>query len=194
MNKMQLTVKLKQAGMTAAEIGVVTGSMILTKKFLDFNMLFKNKIAKDPKFSESFIIKHQGGVRFGLGLAAAVYFQNPWVKLIFLGVAAEGAITEIRTLTTDSTGVSFFDKIGAADTRVDDAELLQMAAQYDNTMGAMNPTTMYPTGTGAINPTTEFPTSVAGYNQSAVNLSESIPMYTAGSSDNDYRPYVRIVA
>lgn len=186
--KLQIKAVAKEAGMTALEVGTVAGAMILTKKLLDFNILFKNKIASDPTFAQGFFIKHQGGIRFAAGLAGAAYFKNPWVKLAFIGIAAEGLITEVRALTTDAAGVAFFDKIGQADTRVTDDELLQLAAQYDNQMGATNPTTQYPTYVAWNNPTTQYPTTVSGkYNQPGVDLTRSIPMYTAGKTNYQVR-------
>lgn len=181
MSKIQLKYKLKEAGMTAAEVGVVAGSMILTKKFLDFNQLFKNKIASDPTFANGFIMKHQGGVRFAIGLGGAVFIKNPWIKLAFIGIALEGLITEVRTLTTDETGVAFFDKIGYAGNSTTDQQLLDMAARYNAQMGA-NPTTMYPTSVAAVNPTRQYTTQVAGMPR--INLTNSIPMYTAGRNAN----------
>ena len=124
MAKFNFKEKGKVIAMTGAEIGVLGGSMILTKKFLDFEVLFKNAIAKDPAYKDKWYIKHQGGVKFGAGLIAASFISNPWLKMIALGVALEGFISEVRTVTTDKEGVAFFDKIGAAST---DAELEQLA-------------------------------------------------------------------
>lgn len=106
--------KAKVAGMTVAEVGVLTGGIILTKKFLDFNTLFKNKIAADPTFADQWYIKHQGAIKMVVGALAAAHVSNPWLKLLCIAVAVEGAITEARVLTTDEAGVSFFDKIGRA--------------------------------------------------------------------------------
>ena len=132
--------KAKVAGMTVAEISVLTGTIVLTKKFLDFNVLFKNKIAADPTFANKWYIKHQGAIKLVGGALAAAHVDNPWLKLLFIGVAIEGAITELRTVTTDDAGVSFFDKIGrnpandAANAQAD-AILIDMARKSDRTAG-----------------------------------------------------------
>lgn len=150
----------KVALLTGGEIGVLGGSMILSKKFLDFNQLFKNKIAADPTFADKWYIKHQGAIKVGIGLIGATFIKNPWVKLIFIGIALEGFITEVRVLTTDAAGNAFFDKIGKTMERpkIDD-ELLRKAEEAKRSLSG-NPTTMYPTGVGMVNPTTEFPTGV----------------------------------
>jgi hypothetical protein len=158
MAKYNFKEKGKLAMMTAAEVGTVGVSMLVTKKFLDFNTLFKNQIAKDPTYADKWFIKHQGAIKFGAGIIAAIHVDNPWLRLAFIGVAVVGFIEETRVLTTDKdTGESFFDKIGKGkgNYRVSDEELYQAAM-----MGQDNPTDKYPTFVGAENPTTEYPTTV----------------------------------
>jgi len=116
--------KGKMAMMTAAEIGVVGGSMLLSQKFLDFNTIFKNQIAADPTYKDKWFIKHQGAIKFAVGVLAAVHIQNPWLRLLAFGVAANGLVQEIRVLATKD-GQPIFDAIG---NRKDlDAKLLQAA-------------------------------------------------------------------
>jgi len=103
--------KSKMAFMTAGEITVVGGSMLLSQKFLDFNVLFKNQIAKDPAYTEKWFIKHQGAIKFAVGVIAAIHIQNPWLRLLAFGVAANGLVQEVRVLAVKD-GAPMFDKIG----------------------------------------------------------------------------------
>jgi hypothetical protein len=102
----------KRGFMTVAEVSVVGGSMLLTTKFLDFETLFKNQIAKDPTYKDKWFIKHQGAIKLVAGATAAAYVKNPWLKLLFIGVAANGFIQEVRVLTTKADGTNFFNQIG----------------------------------------------------------------------------------
>lgn len=156
----------KAGGMTAAEVAVVGVSTLATKKFLDFRMIFKNQIAKNPAFENNFIIRHQGLFKFGLGVAGAIFIKNPWVRMISLGVALEGFISEARVLTTPKGGAAFFDAIGQSAVQAGqmselDRELLEAARQeMTSTSGQENPANRYPTAVGAM----DWPPSVDLYN------------------------------
>lgn len=113
----------KMAVMTAGEIGVVGGSMLMSQKFLDFNILFKNQIAADPKYAQKWFIKHQGGIKFAIGVLAAINIKNPWLRLLAFGVAANGLVQEVRVLATKD-GQPMFDRIGQNEL---DKKLLQAA-------------------------------------------------------------------
>lgn len=115
--------KSKMAMMTAGEIAVVGGSMLMSQKFLDFNLLFKNQIAKDPAYANKWFIKHQGAIKFSVGVIAAVHIKNPWLRLLAFGVAANGLVQEVRVLATKD-GQPMFDKIGQNDL---DKKLLEAA-------------------------------------------------------------------
>jgi len=112
MNTSKFSSIAKHAGMTVAEVAVVGGSMLLTTKFLDFETLFKNQIAKDPTYKDKWFIKHQGAIKLVAGATAAAYVKNPWLKLLFIGVAANGFIQEARVLTAKDDGTNFFNQIG----------------------------------------------------------------------------------
>lgn len=117
----------KKTFMTAAEVGVIGGGMIITKKFLDARTIFAKQIEKDPSFAEKYFVKHQGAVKLIAGGAAATMVKNPWLKLVFIGVALEGFISEARTLSTNkTTGVALFESIGAEKTDID-REMLEAA-------------------------------------------------------------------
>ena len=103
---------LIKAGKTMGEVAVVGGSMLMTTKFLDFETLFKDKIAADPTFKDNFFIKHQGGVKFAAGCLLAASIKNPWVKLLGIGIAGAGFIQEARVLTQSADGSNFFKQIG----------------------------------------------------------------------------------
>lgn len=112
MNTSRFMTHAKRAGMTVAEVAVVGGSMLATTKFLDFEILFKNQIEKDPTFKDKWYIKHQGAIKLVAGAAAAAYIKNPWLKLVAIGVAANGFIQEVRVLTQKEDGTNFFNQIG----------------------------------------------------------------------------------
>lgn len=173
----KLTYVVKTAGKTGLEVAIVGGSMIATKHLLDFNKIFKKKIADDPKFAESFVIKHQGAIRLGAGLIGAAYFKNPYLKLMFLGIAVEGFITEARQLTKDASGNSAIEQIGGAPS---DQDLLEVAAQYDNNMGGYNPTDEGRISVAGHNPTNDGRISVAGSYDGPIDLNSQIP-YSVGA-------------
>ena len=165
---------VKVAGMTAGEVAVLGTGMLLTKKFLDFNVLFKKQIEKNPKLADAWYIKHQGIIKIAVGVLAAAYIKNPWLRLLAIGVAAEGFISEVRVISTNKDGVSFFDKIGNKPQTGQaelDAELLRLAQEeIKNASGQENPTEMWPSAVGQqSNPTEMYPTAV-GYNMPATQL------------------------
>jgi len=166
----------KIATMTAGEVAVLGGSMILSKKFVDFNTLFKNKIAADPKFADNWYIVHQGGIKFIGGVAAAAYIRNPWVRMIAIGIAIEGIITEVRVLTTDKTGAAFFDKIGQDNQSLIDQDLIEAAKKQ---ISGSSVTDQYGSGVGQ--PVSEEYRSGVGYpftamDQEISNVGASIIM------------------
>lgn len=132
----------KIALISAGEVAVIGTSMILSKKFLDFNTLFKNKIAADATFVNKWYMKHEGAIKFVAGVAAATFIpaKYPWLRIVALGVAAGGFIQEVRFWTTDAAGNAFFDKVGAADDSAENEEMRRIAEQYtrqiDSTSGA----------------------------------------------------------
>lgn len=165
---------VKIAGLTIAEVGVVGTSMLLQKKFLDFKTIFAKQIAKDPKFADNFLIKHEGLVKLVAFTLAASYIKNPWIKLALIGVAAGGFIQEVRVFTNNKDGVNFFDQIGQPiQTGAENNELDEemMKAAEEATSGS-NVTTEYYTAVGknkARNPTTNYPIAVG------LKLTNSLP-------------------
>lgn len=117
---------LKNTASAVKDVAVVGGGMILTKKFLDAKVLFAKQIEKDPKFADKFFVKHQGAVKLIGGSLAAGMVKNPLLKLLFVGAAIEGFISEARTLSTNKDGVALFESIGA-DSEID-AEMLEAAS------------------------------------------------------------------
>lgn len=162
----------KITAMTLGEVGVVGGSMILTSKFLDFNVLFKNQIAADPNYANKFHIKHQGAIKLVVGALAAAHIKNPWLKLLAIGVAVEGFIREVRVLTTDSAGTAFFDKIGNSNSQQNaeaDARLLEIAKKMEMSGPPL---------------TTDYGSTVG--NAGVMTLSESYPQFTAGPISREW--------
>ncbi len=102
----------KKGMMTVAEVGVITGGALLTTKFLDFNTLFKDQIAKDPTFADKWFVKYQAPIKLVAGATLAAYVKNPWLKLAFIGVAVNGAIGSVRLATAKADGTNFFNSVG----------------------------------------------------------------------------------
>lgn len=109
--------KAKMAAITAAEVGVMGGSMLLSQKFLSFDVIFKNQIAADPTYKDKWFIKHQGAIKFAAGVLGAIYIPNPWLKLVAVGVAINGLVQEVRVLTMKD-GEYTFDAIGNLDKKL----------------------------------------------------------------------------
>lgn len=108
----------KKGLMTVAEVAVITGGALLTTKFLDFNTLFKDQIAKDPTFADKWFVKYQAPIKLVAGATLAAYVKNPWMKLFFAGVAVNGAIGTVRLATAKDDGTNFFQPIGNIDERL----------------------------------------------------------------------------
>jgi|GEM_PF-4398379 hypothetical protein len=162
----------KEAGHTILEVGALTGGMIVSKKFLDFENLFKNQIAKDPKFEDSWFMVHEGAVKLVVGVAAATFVKNPYAKFALVGLAVAGAIQEIRTVTS-MHGSPFFDAIGAAQP---DAELVEAARAFQ-TRGMNGYVNDAPTAVARISGfTNENPTGVAGMYNTDVEMGVAGPM------------------
>lgn len=170
----------KHTVVTVGEVGAITGGIILTKKFLDFKVLFKNQIAADPNYANKFHIKHQGAIKLVGGAALACFIKNPWIRMFAIGIAIEGAITETRTLTTNAEGVSFFDSIGAGgeddgDTGAIDQELIEAARETSGRGGQKSFGNRFPTTVGANDFGSRFPTTVGN-----MGWGEQPTSYTAG--------------
>jgi hypothetical protein len=120
----------KDAGKYAIDLGAVTVGALATAKFLDFNTLF-------PQMNPNgFFIRHQGAVKAGAAFIVLTMFGNRlpgWAKMLVLGVGLEGAIKEVRVLTTGATGESMFPQLGQADSASDaqlEAAAREITEQY----------------------------------------------------------------
>lgn len=118
--KYNFQAKAKMAAMTAGEVAVVGGSALLSQKFLSFENLFKNQIAKDPTYKDKWFIKHQGAIKFAVGVLGAIHIENPWLRMIALGIAVNGLVQEVRVLTMKD-GAPTLDAIGNIDKKLLDA-------------------------------------------------------------------------
>lgn len=120
----------KNAGNVAMDLGAVTVGTLATAKFMNFEQLFPNMD------KEKFLIKHQGGVKAGAAFIILSMFGDKmpgWAKMLVLGVAVEGAIREVRVLTTGESGVSMFSQIGQNEAATDaqiDAAARQITTQF----------------------------------------------------------------
>lgn len=100
----------KNIGKDAMEVGLIMGGAIASRKFIDLDSLLKDQPA------DGFLRKHQGGIKAvaALSIAAALPAnkKNDMIRSILFGVAIDGALREVRTLTTDDAGTSWFEQIG----------------------------------------------------------------------------------
>jgi hypothetical protein len=89
-------------------VGLIGAGMIASAKFLDFKTLAPNV---DPN---KWFMKHEGALKFGgVVITLAIWKKCPeWIKFILWGVAAQGFVKEVRTLTMNAEGKSFFEAIG----------------------------------------------------------------------------------
>lgn len=86
----------KRVGNTLIEAGVLGGGAIAYSKWLQRDVLFKEKIAKDSDFRNGMVYKHWGVIS-AAGLAwGSTKVTNPWLKLLMVGGAVAGVVTEIR--------------------------------------------------------------------------------------------------
>jgi len=167
MKTTQFMTHVKKTGATIAEVGVVTGGALLTTKFLDFNILFKDQIAKDPTFANKWYIKYQAPIKLVAGTFLASYVKNPWLKLAFIGIGVNGAIGTIRMATAKSDGTNFFNSVGQAEF---DAKLLEAARTAgdkiapQNTQVAIPFSKAYPTQVGKPVDLMVYPYSGVGNN------------------------------
>lgn len=100
---------MKGAITTVKDVALITGGAIAAQKFLDFKTIFPNV---DPN---KWFIKHEGAIKVGaVVLTLAMWKKAPeWLKFVLWGIAVQGALKEIRTLTMNAEGKAFFDSIGA---------------------------------------------------------------------------------
>lgn len=101
----------KNLGIEAGKAAAIAGGMILSKKFLDTEVIFKNQ---KP---DSFLRKQGGWVKAiaALAVLSSDMVKNDYAKSAIMGVGVEGLITGIRGMTVNKdTGEAFFDKIGQA--------------------------------------------------------------------------------
>jgi hypothetical protein len=103
---------MKNAGEEGAGALLITGGIIASQKFLDFDNLFKNRTAGG--FMDN-VVKHQGAVKAIAGIIGASAVKNHMIKAVLTGVAIQGIIKELRTFTaaTDGTSSNMIPSIGA---------------------------------------------------------------------------------
>src|SRR5687767_9593585 len=99
----------KSAASDAANVALLLVGAVSSKKFFDFRTVFKNL----PE--DHWAIKHQGIIKFGVGLAALMFFSKKipaWGKMLIYGLMFEGGLTAARQYTKDQEGKSFFEQLG----------------------------------------------------------------------------------
>lgn len=116
--------KLNQKGImkSATELGAMTAGAIGGNQFLDFTKIFKDT----PH--DSFMIKHQGGVKAvgSLLLLNSGMKMSPLMRAIVMGIGIGGAVKEARVLIgKDAKGIDTIDAIGNDDQEKLDELLLQ---------------------------------------------------------------------
>lgn len=121
----------KTLGTDAMDLGLIIGGAVASKKFLDFSNIFKNQ---KP---DSAIIKYQGGIKVAAGLIGRGFVKNKYVKNLLTGVAFEGGLSLLRTMTMKD-GKTFFEPIGEQDPVGIDSEIRAGVSGYENTVGAVD--------------------------------------------------------
>ncbi len=151
---------LKSAGknimVNGKVIAVTTGGALLSRKFLDFNVMFKAQPA------DSALRKHQGIIKLLLALGIAGNVKNDTVKQLLNGVAIEGAIQAVRAYG----GGTFFQPLGAGD------EAFMAGAADDFLQGLIDGADESLLGPGVAN---QYPASVAGnFNDFTANAMSAV--------------------
>lgn len=125
---------IKAAGKSALDNGkpvlVATAGVIGAQKFLDFKTMFPQV---DPT---KWFMKHEGAVKAGAVLVTLAMWQKcpPMLKWLLWGVAIQGSLKEVRTLTMNPEGKAFFESIGAGEY---DNLIDQMANNIKNEAGTV---------------------------------------------------------
>jgi hypothetical protein len=132
---------LKSAAWTEVEVGAVVLGGILGTKFLDDKKIWKEKFESNPEWFDGpregapFMIKWSGALKAGGAVVASTYFENPWIKLILIGIAVQGTIQQLRVLTYDKEKGDYrIKKVGAKTATEIDAELAAQAKKYREMM------------------------------------------------------------
>ena len=114
----------KNTMMNVKDIALITVGAIAAQKFLDFKTIFPNVDVN------KWFIKHEGAIKVGaVVITIAMWKKMPvWLKFVLWGVAVQGALKEIRTLTMNADGKAFFDSIGAGQY---DAEIAEAAKRIE---------------------------------------------------------------
>ena len=104
----------KNISTEAADLGLMIGGAVVSKKFLDFSNLsfFKDGATKDPKGWQAKAIKYQGGIKLVGGLVARKYVKNKYLKSALTGIAFEGGLNLLRQFTQKQDGTNMIDQIG----------------------------------------------------------------------------------
>ena len=107
---MAVKARLKNLGKTAVKdattVGITLGGLLASRKFLDFQTIFKNQ----PE--DSFMRKNEGPIKLIGGVLAIGMIKNPMIKALAIGMALDGGVMTIRNMTRDKdTGESFFPAI-----------------------------------------------------------------------------------
>jgi len=148
---MKMTFKTfgKDAGTVAMEAGIIAGSAIVSAKFLDFNTLFKNQIAKNPAYIDKWFMKYEGFTKAGgaILIGGAFWKQLPgWAKLLVVGIAVQGGIKGVGDMATAKDGTKFFNPIGQQSNGGADTAALEKLLADAGVSGAGDPPTASYTG------------------------------------------------
>lgn len=138
------------------DVLLIGTGIVATQKFADFKTLFPNV---DPN---KFWMKHEGGIKFGAALITLAAFKKMpgWLQCLVMGVAIQGGIKELRTLTMNEAGESFVKSIGDGDynQQINDlAEEIKKAG-----MSGINPTSQGYSAVSGVNPTGQGYSAVSG--------------------------------
>lgn len=134
---MELTKHLKSALWTEAEVGAALVGAVGATMMLDAKKIFANDYAINPQWftgnrmGAPFKIKYFGAIKAGGAVMASTYIQNPWLKLVLMGIALQGTLEQARVLAFDqNTSTSKLPMIGDSGQQQLDAELKKLAEGY----------------------------------------------------------------
>ena len=87
---------LKNVGGEATDALLITGGIVASQKFLDFEKIFSKRDPNNKMMA--FLVKHQGGVKAVAGLVLASTIKQPMIKAVATGIVIQGVIKELRVL------------------------------------------------------------------------------------------------
>ena len=170
-----MKLNLKSAGKSVMtngkEVGLTLGGALLSRKYLDFDMMFKNQAP------DSFMRKHQGIIKFLAGtIGAGMVKGNSLLRPVLNGVALEGGIKAVRTYG----GGNFFQPLGEGDSLLGEGGAAGDGFLADVLEGAGDESLL---GEGSV--TNQYAASVSGMSDLTQNAFNSVSGVSGVPDDGD---------